>query len=151
MLVHINFILPECRGYSFKVDSERQILLGNLLWQLYLLSEFVADEMFFFHTFFCWRRQNWDLDRGLTFNMTIHHQTSTGASGIKRSIKNSYCVGLLDIKPGFVSQVRYQNEIFLQKIFLRRFSVNKFLAKTLRVNKPAIKKFFQKSVIRSRC
>ena len=48
-------------------------------------------------------------------------------------------VGLLDEKPGFESQARHQNEI--RKIFLRRFPLSRFLAKTLRVNKNAMKSF----------
>ena len=45
---------------------------------------------------------------------------------------------LLDLKLQFVSQVRHQNKI--QKVFLRRFPFNRFLAKTLRVIKTAMKK-----------
>ena len=41
------------------------------------------------------------------------------------------CVGLLDKKPGFDSQARHQNEI--RKVFLRRFPLSRFLAKTLSV------------------
>ena len=48
-------------------------------------------------------------------------------------------VGLLDEKPGFESQARHQNEI--RKVFLRRFPLSRFLAKTLRVNKIAMKSF----------
>ena len=46
---------------------------------------------------------------------------------------------LLDEKPGFESQERQQNEI--RKVFLRRFALSRFLAKTLRVNKIAMKSF----------
>ena len=49
------------------------------------------------------------------------------------------CVGLLDEKPGSESQGRHQNEI--RKVFLRRFPLSRFLAKTLRINKIAIKSF----------
>ena len=44
------------------------------------------------------------------------------------------CVGLLDIKPGFELQARHQNKI--QKVFLRRFSLSRFVAKTLSVKLP---------------
>ena len=45
-------------------------------------------------------------------------------------------------KHGFVSQVSHQkNEIW--KIFLRRLPLNRFLAKTLRLNKIAMKKFLK--------
>ena len=49
------------------------------------------------------------------------------------------CVDLLDEKPGFEFQVRHQNKI--RKVFLRRFPLSGFLAKTLRVNKIAMKSF----------
>ena len=49
------------------------------------------------------------------------------------------CVGLLGEKPGFESQARHQNKI--RKVFLRRFPLSRFLAKTLRVNKIAMKSF----------
>ena len=42
-------------------------------------------------------------------------------------------------KPGFESQARHQNEI--RKVFLRRFLLSRFLAKTRRVNKIAMKSF----------
>ena len=59
------------------------------------------------------------------------------------------CVGLLDEKPGFESQARHQNKI--RKVFLRRFPLSRFVAKTLRVNnKPAMKKVLKKFVVRSR-
>ena len=49
----------------------------------------------------------------------------------------------------FASQARHQNEI--RKIFLRRFPLSRLLAKTLRVNKIAMKSFSKKkSVVRSR-
>ena len=53
------------------------------------------------------------------------------------------CVGLLDEKPGFESQARDQNKI--QKVFLRRFPISRFLAKTLSVNKIAMKSFLNLS------
>ena len=37
---------------------------------------------------------------------------------------------IIDVKPGFVCQIRHQNEIFL---------LSRFLAKTMGVNKPAMK------------
>ena len=46
-----------------------------------------------------------------------------------------------DLKPGFVFQIRHQNEIWKQKIFLRRFPLSRFLAKTLRVKKFSMKSF----------
>ena len=46
---------------------------------------------------------------------------------------------LLDEKPVFESQARHQNEI--RKVFLWRFPFSRFLAKTLRVNKIAMKSF----------
>ena len=46
-------------------------------------------------------------------------------------------VGLLDMKPEFLPQARHQNKI--QKVFLRRYPLIRFLAKILRVNKIAIK------------
>ena len=46
--------------------------------------------------------------------------------------------------PGF----RHPSKI--QKIFIRRFALIRFLAKTLRINKPAMKKFLKKSVVQSR-
>ena len=54
----------------------------------------------------------------------------------------SQYVGLLDEMPGFESQARHQNEI--RKVFLRHFPLSRFLAKTLRVNKIAIKSFSKK-------
>ena len=45
-------------------------------------------------------------------------------------------------------QARHQNEI--RKVFLRRFPLNRFLAKTLRLNKNCHEKFLKKSVVRSR-
>ena len=54
----------------------------------------------------------------------------------------------IDKKPGFDRQARSQNKI--RKVFLRRFPLNKFLAKTLRVYKNYHEKFRKKSVIRSR-
>ena len=48
-------------------------------------------------------------------------------------------VGLLDEKSGFESQARHQNKI--RKVFVRRFPLSRFLAKTLRVNKIAMKSF----------
>ena len=44
---------------------------------------------------------------------------------------------MLDEKPGFKPQARHQNEI--QKVFLRQFHLSRFLAKTLRINKIAMK------------
>ena len=49
--------------------------------------------------------------------------------------------GLLG-KPGFEPQARRKNQI--QKVFLRRFSLSRFLAKSLRVNKIAMKGFSKK-------
>ena len=60
---------------------------------------------------------------------------------MKSPWSSRYCVGLLDEKPGFESQARHQNEV--QKVFLRRFPLSRFLAKTLRVNKIAMKSFQQ--------
>ena len=57
----------------------------------------------------------------------------------KSSWFSRQCVGLSDEKPGFESQARHQNEI--RKEFLRRFPLSRFLAKTLRVNKIAMKSF----------
>ena len=59
------------------------------------------------------------------------------------------CVALLDANvwvriPGQSSKMKYK------KIFLRRLPLSRFLAKTLRVNKIAMKKFLKKSVVRSR-
>ena len=48
----------------------------------------------------------------------------------KSPLSSRQCVGLLDEKPVFESQVRHQNEI--RKVFLRRFPLSRFLAKTLR-------------------
>ena len=45
----------------------------------------------------------------------------------------------IDVKPGFVSQVCHQNENM--KIFLRQLPLSRFLAKTLRVNKIAMRTF----------
>ena len=53
-------------------------------------------------------------------------------------------------KPGFVSQVSHQKWNKKKKIFLRRLPLCRFLAKTLRVNKAAMKKYLKKSVVRSR-
>ena len=50
-----------------------------------------------------------------------------------------YCVGLLDVKPEFEPQARHQNEV--QKIFLQRFPLSRYVAKTLRVNKISMKSF----------
>ena len=52
--------------------------------------------------------------------------------------------GLLNDKPGFESQARHQNEI--RKVVLRRFPLSRFLAKTLRVNKIAMKSFSEKNL-----
>ena len=49
---------------------------------------------------------------------------------------------LLDVKPGFEPKARHQNKI--QKLFLRRFSLSRFLAKTLRVNKSCHEMFLKK-------
>ena len=48
------------------------------------------------------------------------------------------CVAVNE-KPGFEPQPRHQNKI--RKVFLRRFPLSRFLAKTLRVNKIAMKSF----------
>ena len=58
-------------------------------------------------------------------------------------VLNRNRVGLLDVRPGFEPQARQQNKI--RKVFLRRFPPNRFLAKTLRVNKNCHEKFFKKS------
>ena len=65
----------------------------------------------------------------LSFNRPVANE--------KLNIAKDGCVtvGLLDVKPGFVSQVRPH---------LRRFPLSTFLAKTLRENKPAMKKFLKK-------
>ena len=49
------------------------------------------------------------------------------------------CVGLLDVRLEFNLQVRHQYENM--KIFLLRLLLSRFLAKTLRVNKSAVKSF----------
>ena len=59
-----------------------------------------------------------------------------------------WCVGLKAEKPGFEPQARHQNKI--RKVFRRRFPLSRFLAKTLRVNKIAMKSFSKKSVVRIR-
>ena len=58
---------------------------------------------------------------------------------LKSPWSNRQRVGLLDEKPRLESQARHQNE--LRKVFLRRFSLSSFLAKTLRVNKITVKSF----------
>ena len=50
------------------------------------------------------------------------------------------CVGLLDVRPEFRSQVIYQNESRV----LRRLPLSRFLAKTLRVNKKCHEKLLKK-------
>ena len=67
---------------------------------------------------------------------------------LKSPLYSRQCVGLLDVKPGFEVQTRHQNKI--QKVFLRRFPLSRFLARTLRANKSAMKSFSKKSVVRSR-
>ena len=67
---------------------------------------------------------------------------------VKSPWSSRQCVGLLDEQPGFEFQARHQNEI--RKVFLRRFPLSRFLAKTLRVNKNCHEKFLKKSVVRSR-
>ena len=52
---------------------------------------------------------------------------------LKSPCSSRQCVGLLDEKPGFEFQARHQNEV--RKVNLWRFSLSRFLAKTLRVNK----------------
>ena len=47
-------------------------------------------------------------------------------------------------KPGFESQARHQNKI--RKVFLRRYPLSRFLVKTLRVNKIAMKSFLKKNL-----
>ena len=54
-----------------------------------------------------------------------------------QSIKQG--VDLFDEKPRFGPQDKHENKI--QKIYLRRFPFSRFLTKTLRVNKVAMKKF----------
>ena len=51
----------------------------------------------------------------------------------------SVVIGLLHEKPGFEPKARYLTKI--RKVFLRRFPLSRFLAKTLRVNKIAMKNF----------
>ena len=57
----------------------------------------------------------------------------------KSPCSSRYCVGLLHEKSGFEPQTRHQNKI--QKVIFRRFPLSRFLAKTLRVNKIAMKSF----------
>ena len=64
-----------------------------------------------------------------------------------RSVVGSV-LGLLDVKSAFEPQARCQNKI--QKIFPRLLPLRRFLAKTLIVNKIAMKSFLKKSVVRSR-
>ena len=45
----------------------------------------------------------------------------------KSSQSSRQCIGLFDVKPGFEPQARHQNKI--QKVFLQRFSLSRFLAK----------------------
>ena len=52
------------------------------------------------------------------------------------------CVGLLDVRPEFKPQIRHHNENM--KLFLRPFHLCSFLAKNLRVNKPAMNKLLKK-------
>ena len=76
----------------------------------------------------------------------IHRITSIMTKKLKSLLSSRQCVGLLDEKLGFELQARYQNRI--RKIFLRRFPLNRFLAKTLRENKNCHEKFLKKSVVR---
>ena len=57
----------------------------------------------------------------------------------KQSWFSRQCVGLLDEKLGFELQARHQNKI--QKVFFRRFPLSRLMARTLRVNKIAMKSF----------
>ena len=49
------------------------------------------------------------------------------------------CVDLLDVKPVFEPQARHQYKI--QKVFIRWFPLSRYLVKTLRINKIAMKSF----------
>ena len=53
-------------------------------------------------------------------------------------------VALLDVKLGLVSEIWHQNKIWQKKkIFFRQFHLSRFLAKSLRVNKTAMKNFLK--------
>ena len=80
--------------------------------------------------------------------MTVIYYKIVERSLLLAVMISSLCVGLSEEKPGFEPQGRHNNKI--RKEFRRRFSLNRFLAKTLRVNKIAMKSFSKKSVIRSR-
>ena len=61
------------------------------------------------------------------------------------------CRGLVGSMPGFEPQARHQKKIRKVFVFLQRFSLSRFLAKTLKAsNKSAMKKFLKKSVVPNR-
>ena len=86
---------------------------------------------------------SWFYESHIHFAYWRSHQLSRTMMS-PHSNRYAQCVGLLDVKPGFVSQVNpFQNEIW-KEYFFDNFSFSRFLAKTLRVNKPAMKKFLKK-------
>ena len=68
--------------------------------------------------------------------MLVPLMVSGTTTDFRRPSQNS-TTSVVDDKPGFNSQARHQNEI--QKILLRRVPLSRLLAKTLRVNKIAMK------------
>ena len=80
--------------------------------------------------------------------MTVYVTNVVIAGFVARDFGGMYCVGLFDLKRELELQAPHQNEI--QNVFLRRFLLNRFLAKTLRLNKNFHEKFLKKSVVRSR-
>ena len=75
----------------------------------------------------------------LEFNQRFF--SNLAASGLRSPQSSRYGAGLLDVKPGFELQVRHQNK--MRKVFLWRFPLNRFLAKTLRVNKNCYEKLLK--------
>ena len=76
--------------------------------------------------------------RGL-LNLSYTMELSSGKLSEKNIIRLKAQVSI----PGQASKTKYE------KIFLRRFLLSRYPAKTLRVNKPAIKKFLKNLSFRS--
>ena len=80
-----------------------------------------------------------DLNEGTPIRFEIENKILLLMFCLKSPQSSRQSVGFLNIKPEFEPQARNQNK--MQKVFLRRFSLSRFLATTLRANKIAMKSF----------
>ena len=120
--------------YKFKVDSELQIF-----WEIFHGSvERKSPKKYFLY--FVWRLA-WGSNLGFTSNKPTNYLLDYGDFTVCWLVR-------CKARGRILCQV--QNEIWKKYIFLRGFTLNRFLAKILRVNKTCLEKVSQKSVVRSR-